>query len=371
MKQKGKATLLVRAPLSSAAGYRWLLIGRDGSRHEGVMTADEGPPLRELSCRTLLLLPASRCVMWRESLVQQKRQPLATALLWHREEHLLVDAEQLHAGYLMRTDTEAWLAAIEIRQLSVWLETLAHWGVVPDAIFPDVALLPVDGCLCLDDEWLLRNGEMDARAIPGLALDVWPEADIVGRLRARQGSQGCQSMQGFSGPVPAGRGLLVGPFRPRMRLRALRGKRLIGAVLGLWLVSLAIFPYAQRWHLSRQNQAGQAQLRSLALQAFPELPDGAQLIPGLKERLGGTVSSSGGLGDFLQRNQDVLQQIEQGSVRGMRWDAGNRRLEFNLQNPPVMLSELAVQHSNPARVITLTPVKGKKMVNIRIQEQEQ
>lgn len=370
MKQKGKATLLVRAPRSSAEAYRWLLIGGDGRQEEGVITTAESLPLREPSCRTLLLLPASRCVLWQEPLTRQKRQPSATVLLWQREEHLLTEAEQLHAGYLLQTGAEAWLAAVETRQLRVWLEELGRWHLVPDAIFPDVVLLPVGGCVCLDGEWLLRNDEMDARAIPAVALDGWPEADIAASLHARQDAGDLLSMQGFRGPVPSGRGLLTGPFRPRMRPGALRGKRLLVAVLGLWLVSSALLPFAQRWHLSRQNQAEQAQLRSLAQRAFPALPDEAPLVPWLKKRLGGAASPAGGLSDFLQRNQDILQQIEQGGVRGMRWEAENRRLAFNLQNPPAMLPALAAQHSNPARIITLTPVKGKKMVNVSIQEQE-
>lgn len=370
MKQKEKATLLVRAPRTPAGEYRWLLTGRDGRREEGVITTAESLPQREPSCRTLLLLPASLCVLWQEPSGGRKPRPSATVLLWQREEHLLVDAEQLHAGDVLRTGAEAWLAAVDTRQLRAWLEALARWRLTPDAIFPDVAMLPVGGSVCLDGEWLLRSGETDARAIPVAALTEWPEADIAAALRA----QACgdrQSLQCFSGPVPPGRGLLTGSFRPRMQLRALRGKRLLGAVLGLWLVSLALLPSAQRWHLSRQNQAEQAQLRLLALQAFPELSDGESLVPWLKTRLDSTSHSTGGLSDFLQRNQDFLQQPGQGSIHGLRWEAQSRRLTFNLNNPPEMLPALAAEYSNPARTIVLTQVKGRKMVNVSIQEQEQ
>lgn len=369
MKQKEKATLLVRAPRTPAGEYRWLLIGRDSSREEGVINTAENLPQREPSCRTLLLLPASLCVLWQEPSGGRIQRPSATVLLWQREEHLLVDVEQLHAGYVLGTETEAWLAAVDTRQLQTWLEALARWYLTPDAIFPDVAMLPVDGSVCLDGEWLLRNGETDARAIPVAALTDWPEPDIAAVLRA----QACgdhQSLQCFSGPVPPGRGLLTGPVLPRIQMRAFRGKRLLGAVLGLWLVSLALLPSAQRWHFLRQNQTEQAKLRLLALQAFPELPDGASLVPWLKTRLDSTSHTTGGLSDFLQRNQDFLQQLGQGSTHGLRWEAQSRRLAFNLKNPPDMLPTLAAEYSNPARAIELIPVKGRKMVNVSIQERE-
>lgn len=369
MKKKGKETLLIRAPRSPEEDFRWMLIGSEEPTAEGIMTTIENLPLRKNSCRILFLLPSSLCVLWQEPLVKKRGRPSATSLLWHREEHLLVDAEELHAGYILQGVGSAWLAAVEMSLLRGWLDKLDNWNLTPSAIFPDVALLPVGRGVCLDAEWILRNGEMDARIIPQAALKEWPEVGIADSLITQQRSWNLESMQCFNGAIPSGPGLLTDSFRPRMRLRNLRGKRLLGVVLGLWLLSFVILQSAQRWQISHKNQLEQTELRLMAQRAFTNVPDDVPIIPWLEKRMKEAPTTSKGLSNFLQDNQDFFRQIDQGSIHGMRWEAESHKLEFNIKNASATLPKLVEQVKTQKRTITLIPNKGKNMVKISVQEQ--
>jgi type II secretory pathway component PulL len=366
MKKTNKLILVLRAPASDQGEFRWLLTDNSGDIDEGILTSLDSIVSRKFFDNIVLLVPASVCFIWQEEIIKKRFRLPAHSYLWKHEERLLLDAEKMHAGYISIQDNKAWMCGIEIIKLKKWIKELTRFDIIPDSVYPDVALLPVGESICFDGELILRNSDNDYRVVPIESLDEWPEATIKKKLIAHQHLRKTSSMHSFRSSVPPGPGLLTGLFRPRMKASRLRGKRFFLGVIIFWLLTVIFLPQIKYWLAIQQNNKAQDKFYHLASQAFDNLPKDKSWIIWLKSNLNHHPKSSMTLTNFIKENNDFFSEIEQGSVQGFNWDANSHHLQLTIINYSASLEVIAKEYSNNKREITLHHIKGSRLVELSI-----
>lgn len=138
--------LVLRLAAPEKSNLNYALFSRDGATTSWQSaTWDEVPKLIKQARQTVVLIPSREVFITTVTIKTKNQRQLAQALPFALEEQLMGDPEEQH--YVWQTlNAEEGLnqvAVIKHARLQQWLDFLHHNGIVPSAIVPDFAALPL------------------------------------------------------------------------------------------------------------------------------------------------------------------------------------------------------------------------------------
>jgi general secretion pathway protein L len=137
-------TLLLRLPASDAEETEWILLDEGGSaslsRQRGSLSLAAAVAH---SAKVVVLAPASQILLAEPELPPGSGPKLARAVPFALEEQLTEDIDQLSFAVGRRRPTGGTPVAVASRTvLRGWLSDLENAGLDPQAIYPDISLMP-------------------------------------------------------------------------------------------------------------------------------------------------------------------------------------------------------------------------------------
>src|SRR5580698_5924276 len=137
-------TLLLCIPAPGQEATEWLSIDEAGS----AITARQSGPLSlaavlARSAKVVVLAPAGQILLAEPELPPGSGAKLARAVPFALEEQLTEDIDQLSFAVGRRRPTGGTpVAVVSLTVMRDWLSALAAAGLEPQAVYPDISLMP-------------------------------------------------------------------------------------------------------------------------------------------------------------------------------------------------------------------------------------
>ncbi|CFR15658.1 general secretion pathway protein L [Yersinia kristensenii] len=165
-----RSTLMIRLVNNTSDPIYWYAKREEGEEYGKI---DHYTELKSISvwfnCDVKILIPASFVIFRRIRIKNKEILNNKKSLAFSIERSIVSNIEDFHVVILKADSTFCYIAAIEHELMNVWLGWLKDAGISATAMIPDVLTLPFsDGkwfSIKLDNEWLIRNGDMSGFSI--------------------------------------------------------------------------------------------------------------------------------------------------------------------------------------------------------------
>ncbi|OHE85359.1 MAG: hypothetical protein A2579_09070 [Lysobacterales bacterium RIFOXYD1_FULL_69_11] len=269
-------------PTDPRADATWLEIEPPGSiARRATLPPGEHAPPHHGDGRTWVVVPASGLgLLWTALPARQHTQALAAARLL-LDDHAASPVNALHVAVSPHAGTAPRLVAwTDPSSMQGWLARAAAHGVGPDALVPDVLLLPHDEgatdhlrVVKHDGRWLVRGGAMAFSAEPELAMQVLGDAAV--HVEASGAFlDACARSAGLEAPPLD---LLQGAFAPRVRRGSNDGWRRAAVLAGVLVLSPWVLLAADAIRHELASRRLQAEAHDMAVRAAPGIQAGNPL----------------------------------------------------------------------------------------------
>jgi len=134
---------LTDAAPQAEAVVAWLLL-EDGQASGGAMQGTLAKAAAYAgNAKVIVAVPSERVYLTRQRLPGKNRQRLLKAIPYALEDQIIDDVEGMHFALgLADNQDQYWIAALAREQMQQWRDQLASAGLNPQALIPDVMLLP-------------------------------------------------------------------------------------------------------------------------------------------------------------------------------------------------------------------------------------